>query len=114
MSREKRALQEHAKEIRCSLSREMIEHHSLLIERHLRSVIAGESPTLVYVSKANEVDTRRLIASLPASGTGVVIPIIERESRNIAPLLSFRSFCPRGEHLPGTEPQGCEIPARPG
>jgi 5-formyltetrahydrofolate cyclo-ligase len=58
-------LQEHAKEIRCSLSREEIEHHSLLIERHLWSVIDGESPILVYVSKASEVDTRRLLCPVP-------------------------------------------------
>jgi 5-formyltetrahydrofolate cyclo-ligase len=79
----KHTLREHAREIRSRLSREEIAHHSRMIERHLRSVINGENPILVYVSKEKEVDTHELIASLLTSGTGVVVPIIERESRTL-------------------------------
>jgi 5-formyltetrahydrofolate cyclo-ligase len=109
----KHTLREHAKEIRSRLSHEEIAHHSLLIERHLRSVINGESPILVYVSKANEVDTHELIASLLASGTGVVVPIIERESRTLRlsylrdPLVLVEST------FSVPEPVGSEIPASP-
>ncbi|MCE5298833.1 MAG: 5-formyltetrahydrofolate cyclo-ligase [Methanoregulaceae archaeon] len=113
MSREKRVLREHAKEIRCRLSREEIEHHSSLIEHHLRNVIDGESPILVYASKANEVDTRGLIASLLASGTGVVVPIIERESRTLRlSYLRDPSFLVEST-FSVPEPLGCEIPASP-
>ena len=110
----KHTLREHAKEIRSRLSHEEIAHQSRLIERHLRSVINGESPILIYVSKANEVDTRELITSLLASGTGVVVPIIERDSctlrlsylRDPSVLVESTFSVP--------EPVGSEIPASPG
>lgn len=109
----KHTLREHAREIRSRLSREEIAHHSLMIQRHLRRVINGENPILIYVSKENEVDTHELIASLLASGTGVVVPIIERESRTLRlsylrdqSVLVESTFC-----VP--EPVGSEIPARP-
>jgi 5-formyltetrahydrofolate cyclo-ligase len=109
----KHALREHARKIRCHLSPEEIAHHSVLIERRLRSVIDGESPVLVYVSKAQEVDTHGLIASLLASGTGVVVPIIERESRTLR--LSYlrdpSNLVESTFSVP--EPVGCEIPASP-
>jgi 5-formyltetrahydrofolate cyclo-ligase len=109
----KDTLREHAKEIRSRLSREEIVQHSLLIERHLRSVINGESPILVYVSKAHEVDTHALITSLLAGGTGVVVPIIERESRSLR-LSYLRDPSVLVESTFSVpEPVGSEIPARP-
>jgi 5-formyltetrahydrofolate cyclo-ligase len=109
----KDALREQAKELRCRLSKEESAHHSLLIERLLRSVINGESPVLVYVSKAYEVDTHGLIASLLASGTGVVVPIIERESRTLR-LSYLRDPSVLVESTFSVpEPVGSEIPASP-
>jgi 5-formyltetrahydrofolate cyclo-ligase len=109
----KQALREHAKEIRCRLSPGEIAHHSSLIERHLRSVINGENPVLVYVSKPHEVDTRGLIESLLASGTGVVVPIIERESRTLR-LSYLRDPSVLVESTFSVpEPIGSEIPASP-
>ena len=108
----KQALREQAKGIRCRLTPEEVARHSALIERYVRSVINGESPVLVYVSKAHEVDTRGLIDSLLARGTAVVVPIIERESRTLrlsylrdpAVLIESTFSVP--------EPIGSEIPAR--
>ena len=72
----KHTLREHAKEIRSRLSHEEIAHDSTLIERHLLSVINGESPILIYVSKANEVDTRELIRALLRRGKTILVPLI--------------------------------------
>ena len=109
----KHTLREHAKEIRSKLSHKEIAHCSTLIEHHLRSIINGESPILVYVSKANEVDTHELITFLLASGTGVVVPIIERESRTLR-LSYLRDPSVLVESTFSVpEPVGSEIPACP-
>ncbi|HNO08642.1 MAG TPA: 5-formyltetrahydrofolate cyclo-ligase, partial [Methanoregulaceae archaeon] len=79
----KQALREQAKAIRCRLTPDEVASLSERIEHHLRRVINGESPVLVYVSKTSEVDTRGLIDRLLANGTAVVVPIIERESRTL-------------------------------
>jgi 5-formyltetrahydrofolate cyclo-ligase len=113
MSREKQVLREHARVIRCRLSPEEIARHSLLIERHLQGVIDGESPVLVYVSKVHEVDTHGLIASMLASGTGVVVPIIERESRTLRLSYLRDPSVLKESTFSVPEPIGCEIPASP-
>ncbi|HOB59884.1 MAG TPA: 5-formyltetrahydrofolate cyclo-ligase [Methanoregulaceae archaeon] len=108
----KQALREQAKAIRCRLTPEEVASRSEQIEHHLRSVINGESPVLVYVSKASEVDTRGLIDRLLASGTAVVVPIIERESRTLR-LSYLRDPAVLVESTFSVpEPIGSEIPAR--
>ena len=108
----KHALREQAKEIRCRLTPEEVASLSEQIELHLRSVINGESPLLVYGSKASEVDTRGLIARLLASDTAVVVPIIERESRTLR-LSYLRDPAVLVESTFSVpEPIGSEIPAR--
>jgi 5-formyltetrahydrofolate cyclo-ligase len=109
----KHTLREHAKEIRSHLSHTEIAHHSMLIERHLRSIIDGENPIFIYVSKGDEVDTHKLITFLLASGTGVVVPIIERESRTLR-LSYLRDPSVLVESTFSVpEPLGSEIPACP-
>jgi 5-formyltetrahydrofolate cyclo-ligase len=67
---------------------------------------------MVYVSKANEVDTRGFIRGLLASGTAVVVPIIERESRTLR-LSYLRDPAVLVESTFSVpEPIGSEIPAR--
>ena len=105
-------MREQAKAIRCRLTPEEVASRSEQIEHHLRSVINGESPVLVYVSKASEVDTRGLIDRLLASGTAVVVPIIERESRTLR-LSYLRDPAVLVESTFSVpEPIGSEIPAR--
>ena len=108
----KQALREQAKAIRCRLTPDEVASLSERIEHHLRRVINGESPVLVYVSKTSEVDTRGLIDRLLANGTAVVVPIIERESRTLR-LSYLRDPAVLVESTFSVpEPIGSEIPAR--
>jgi 5-formyltetrahydrofolate cyclo-ligase len=113
MDRDKEAVRERARAIRCRLTPAEISQRSEEIERHLLEVINGEDPVMVYASKPGEVDTRGLIGGLLSRGISVVVPIIEQETRTLR--LSF--LRDPAVLVPGTfsvpEPLGAEIPADP-
>jgi len=113
MGHQKEVLRAQQKNLRCTLSPHAIATLSARIEQHLRREIDGENPVMVYASKAHEVDTHRLISWLLSSGTGVVVPIIEQETRTLR--LSY--LRDPAVLRPGTfsvpEPLGNEIPVLP-
>lgn len=113
MSHVKRVLRERAKETRCRMSPTMVARLSREIESRLLAEIDGESPVLVYASKPGEVDTHGLIASLLARGTGVVVPIIERETRTLRLSYLLDPAVLTAGTFSVPEPLGCEIPADP-
>lgn len=113
MSSGKEALRRQAREVRCRLAPEEVAKLSARIGLHLRGIINGESPVMVYASKPGEVDTSGLISWLLDQGTRVVVPIIEKESRSLR--LSYLED--PGDLKPSTfrvpEPVDREIPADP-
>jgi 5-formyltetrahydrofolate cyclo-ligase len=113
MDSEKKELRRQAKMLRSRLSSEEVARLSARIGDHLRQLINGESPVMVYVSKPGEVDTSGLITWLFSRGIRVVVPIIEQETRSLR--LSYLKDL--GDLRPSTfsvpEPVGHEIPADP-
>lgn len=113
MDRDKSAVRERARAIRCSLEPGEISSRSVAIGRFVLDLIDGVDPVMVYTSKPGEVDTHGLIAALLAQGVSVVVPVIEQETRTLR--LSF--LRDPGVLVPSTfsvpEPVGCEIPADP-
>jgi 5-formyltetrahydrofolate cyclo-ligase len=112
MTTEKGRLRARSRECRASLSPERCADFSRRIHDHLFSLLDGSDPVMVYVSKPPEVDTHPFISRLISRGTGVVVPIIERETRTLRlsflrdpSVLSVSTFS-----VP--EPIGHEIPAR--
>jgi len=113
MSSAKQTLRTRAREIRAAIPAGRRAELSKAIQENVLSVLDGEEPVLVYASKPPEVDTGPLIADMISRGTRVVVPIIEREQRNLRlsylrdpSLLSTSTFS-----VP--EPIGHEIPADP-
>lgn len=113
MDLRKRVVRERARETRCSLSPREVARLSREIASRLLAEIDGESPVMVYASKPGEVDTHGLIASLLARGTGVVVPIIERETRTLRLSYLRDPAVLRASTFLVPEPLGCEIPADP-
>ncbi len=113
MGGEKEAARERARAVRCRLTPAEISWRSAAIERHLLEVIDGANPVMVYASKPGEVDTSGLIDRLLDRGIGIVVPIIEQETRTLR--LSFLRdpsvLQPSTFSVP--EPVGFEIPADP-
>jgi 5-formyltetrahydrofolate cyclo-ligase len=109
----KEELRRQAREVRCHLSAGETARLSAKIEGHLRELINGESPVMVYASKPGEVDTHGLIAWLLSRGTRVVVPIIEQETRSLrlSELRDPADLKPSTFSVP--EPIGHEIPADP-
>ncbi|MCU0631996.1 MAG: 5-formyltetrahydrofolate cyclo-ligase [Methanolinea sp.] len=113
MCAEKQALRVRAREIRAAIPPGKRAELSRAIMDRLLGLLDGADPVLVYVSKPPEVDTAPLISAMLTRGTGVVVPIIEREQRSLRlsylrdpSLLSVSTFS-----VP--EPIGHEIPAEP-
>lgn len=77
------------------------------------SLLDGAGTVLVYASKQPEVETGQLIEEMIARGIRVVVPIIEREARNLrlSYLRSPSLLSPSTFSVP--EPIGHEIPADP-
>jgi 5-formyltetrahydrofolate cyclo-ligase len=113
MSSEKEEFRRRAKELRSRLASDEVAMLSARIEGHLRHLINGESPVMVYASKPGEVDTSGLIDWLLSRGIRVVVPIIEQETRSLR--LSY--LRDPGNLRPSTfsvpEPVGHEVPADP-
>jgi 5-formyltetrahydrofolate cyclo-ligase len=109
---DKKLLRDHARTLRASLSMAEIEEKSGLICRHVREVLDGTNPLMVYASKPLEVNTKDLIGHLIAQGKTVVVPIIEKDTKTLRlsyledpAVLQVSTF-----HVP--EPVGHELPAR--
>jgi 5-formyltetrahydrofolate cyclo-ligase len=113
MSTNKSSLRTRARERREALSPEQAERFSSEIHRHLLSVLDGTDPVLLYASKPPEVDTHPLIDRLLASGTRVVVPIIEREHRSLRLSYLADPSVLRESTFSVPEPVGHEIPADP-
>ena len=108
----KQQLREKARTARDSLPPEEADHNSRVILERLLSLIDGESPVMVYVSKPPEVETHRFISSLLERGTEVVVPIIQARdcSLRLSYLRDLSSLSVSTFRVP--EPIGAEIPAR--
>jgi 5-formyltetrahydrofolate cyclo-ligase len=113
MDTRKDAIRREAKEVRCRLTPEEAGVLSARIETHLRDLIDGESPVMVYASKPGEVDTSGLIAWLLSRGIRVVVPVIEQATRSLrlSYLTDPADLRPSTFSVP--EPVGREIPADP-
>ena len=108
----KQALRDAAKQKRRAIPEDEITKKSARICAYLLEVIDGGDPVMAYVSKPPEVDTHPFIRDLLREGRGVVVPIIEKETRTLrlsylqdTTLLVKSTF-----HVP--EPIGNEIPAQ--
>jgi len=113
MSSRKQTLRARARSTRDAIPAPKRAELSNAIREHLLSFLDGADPVLVYASKPPEVDTGALIEEMISRGTRVVVPIIEKERRNLrlsylrnSSLLSTSTFS-----VP--EPIGHEIPADP-
>jgi 5-formyltetrahydrofolate cyclo-ligase len=110
---QKKALRDHARDLRCTLSPAEIEEKSARICTVLENVLEGIDPVMVYVSKPLEVNTRHLIDYLIAGRGRIIVPVIEKETVNLRlswlddPSVLVESTF----HV--HEPTGHEIPARP-
>jgi len=110
----KEVLRTRAKEVRAALPLEKRKEFSRTICDRVTSLLDGQDPVLVYVSKPPEVETAPLISTLLSRKASVVVPIIEREERTLR-----LSFLRDPSHLSVStfsvpEPIGHEIPADPG
>ena len=108
----KELLRNDARRRRVLLSADEIAGNSLRICMRLMPLLRGCDPVMLFASKPQEVDTRRLIQLLIAAGARVVVPIIEQETRTLR-----LSYLPDPSVLvPSTfgvpEPIGHEVPAR--
>ncbi len=113
MSSRKQTLRARARSTRDAIPPRKRAELSNAIREYLLSFLDGADPVLVYASKPPEVDTGSLIEEMISRGTRVVVPIIEKEHRNLrlsylknVSLLSASTFS-----VP--EPIGHEIPADP-
>jgi len=110
----KEVLRTRVKEVRAALPPEKRKEFSRTICNRVTSLLDGQDPVLVYVSKPPEVETAPLISTLLSRKASVVVPIIEREERTLR-----LSFLRDPSHLSIStfsvpEPVGHEIPADPG
>ncbi len=78
----------------------------------LHPLLRGCGPVMVYASKPREVDTHRLIESLIADGTKVVVPIIEQDTRTLRLSYLTDPSVLVTSTFAVPEPIGSEIPAR--
>ncbi|MBP1928277.1 5-formyltetrahydrofolate cyclo-ligase [Methanolinea mesophila] len=108
----KQQLRESARKARDSLPAKEADRYSGVILERLLSLLDGESPVMVYVSKPPEVETHRFIRSLLERGTEVVVPIIQARdcSLRLSYLRDLTSLRVSTFSVP--EPIGAEIPAR--
>ena len=109
---EKEQVRERARAERDKLAPGEIAAKSLAICRSVRGILDGRVNVLLYASKGQEVDTRPLMESLLSGGVGLVVPIIEKETRTLR--LSFVNDLSVlvGSTFSVPEPIGNEIPAR--
>ncbi|HOS81486.1 MAG TPA: 5-formyltetrahydrofolate cyclo-ligase [Methanolinea sp.] len=110
----KEVLRTRAREARAAIPEEKRKEYSCTICNRVVSLLDGQDPVLVYVSKPPEVETIPLITTLFSRKTSVVVPIIEREERTLR-----LSFLRDPSHLSIStfsvpEPIGHEFPADPG
>ncbi|HTY15281.1 MAG TPA: 5-formyltetrahydrofolate cyclo-ligase [Methanoregulaceae archaeon] len=84
---EKKQVRDRVRAKRDKLAPEEIAAKSRAICRSVESTINGHKTVMLYVSKGQEVNTRPLMESLLSQGVGVVVPIIEKETRTLR--LSF-------------------------
>jgi len=110
----KDSLRARAKEVRAALPLEKQKEFSRTICDRVVSLLDGQDPILVYVSKPPEVETAPLISTLLLRKTSVVVPIIEREKQNAASLLSPRSLAPLCQHVLRPRAHRARTPRRPG
>ena len=109
----KASLRDSARRTRSALTPAQIAEMSGRICIHLLPMVKDSDPLMVYVSKPLEVDTHSLLGHLLENDRGVVVPIIEKESKTLR-----LSRIKDPNHLVEStfqvrEPIGNEIPARP-
>lgn len=109
----KEVLRTRARAARAAIPEEIRKEFSCTICNRVVSLLDGHDPVLVYVSKPPEVETGPLITALLSRKTSVVVPIIEKEERNLR-----LSFLRDPSHLSVStfsvpEPIGHELPADP-
>jgi 5-formyltetrahydrofolate cyclo-ligase len=109
----KEMLRTRAREARAAIPEEKRKEYSCTICNSVISLLDGQDPVFVYVSKSPEVETIPLIRTLLSRNTSVVVPIIEREKCSLR-----LSFLRDPSHLSVStfsvpEPIGHEFPADP-
>jgi 5-formyltetrahydrofolate cyclo-ligase len=109
---EKKQVRDQARAERDKLAPEEIAVKSRAICRSVESVLNGHNIVMLYASKGQEMNTRPLMESLLSKGIGVVVPIIEKETRTLR--LSFINDLSLlvSSTFSVPEPIGNEIPAR--
>lgn len=109
----KQALRARARETRDAISPRKRRELSDAIRTHLLTFLDGADPVLVYASKPPEVDTGPLIKEMISRGTRVVVPIIEKEQRNLRLSYLRDPSLLLASTFSVPEPIGHEIPADP-
>ncbi len=79
----KSLLRDRARQLRLALPAEQRAVWSADIRRHLLHLLDGDDPVMIYVSKPLEVDTREVIRVLLSQKKRIIVPIIEKETRNL-------------------------------
>ena len=80
---QKKTLRADARQRRASIAPDELAQLSACICTHVLGIIDGNNPVMLYVSKAGEVETGTLIASLIERHGHVVVPIIERRTTSL-------------------------------
>jgi 5-formyltetrahydrofolate cyclo-ligase len=113
MPRTKQELREAARSRRLRLSPEEIRSQSRSICNLVLMLLDGQDPVMVYASKPPEVQTDLLIEGLLSRRKGVVVPIIEQETRSLRLSYLTDPSCLVRSTFSVPEPIGNERPARP-
>jgi 5-formyltetrahydrofolate cyclo-ligase len=113
MPRTKQELREAARTRRAHLSSDAIREQSRSICHMVLMLLDEQDPVMVYASKPPEVQTDLLIDGLLSRRKGVVVPIIEQETRSLRLSYLTDPSCLVTSTFSVPEPIGNEAPARP-
>jgi 5-formyltetrahydrofolate cyclo-ligase len=113
MAHTKQALREAARSRRAHLSPDTIRKQSREICNLTLMLLDEQNPVMVYASKPPEVQTDLLIEGLLSRRKGVVVPIIERETRSLRLSYLTDPSCLVTSTFSVPEPVGNENPVRP-
>jgi 5-formyltetrahydrofolate cyclo-ligase len=94
------------------LTPEEIDTKSRAICRSVEDILDCRNRVMLYASKGQEVNTRPLMESLLSGGVGVVVPVIEKETRSLrlSGITDLSVLVSSTFSVP--EPIGNEIPVR--
>ena len=113
MPRTKQELREAARGRRSHLSSDAIREQSRSICHLVLMLLDEQDPVMVYASKPPEVQTVLLIDGILSRRKGLVVPIIDQETRSLRLSYLTDSSCLVTSTFSVPEPIGNERPARP-